>query len=106
MNVVKWLGVVCVTLIYGFHFAESTYYSVEFQICYPDFSTNYRRSFIIVALYMFLVLLVPAITTVCIYIRILIIVHKRTSVTNMATAYSAPGNSNQHLCMTLEDDVM
>ena len=98
MNVVKWLGVVCVTLIYGFHFAESTHYSVEFQICYPNFSTNYRRSFIIVVLYMFLMLLVPAITTICIYIRILIIVHKRLSMTNMTTSNSAQGKNSKHQC--------
>ena len=98
MNVVKWLGVLCVTLVYGFHLAGTTRYSVEFKLCYPDFSSNYRRNFIILALYMFLMVLVPAITTVCIYIRILIIVKKRLSTTNMATSYSSQGNSSQNKC--------
>ena len=93
LTTVKWILVLSVAVSYLAIAEPRAFYQSEWKMCMviPKFETQQTRFVIIICLYVFAFIMLPAVVTICIYARILVIVHRRISEEDKLTS-SFPTN--------------
>ena len=79
LTIIKWILVISLAVLYLTMTEPRPYYHSKWKMCMvlPKLETQRVRFVIIICLYVFTFILLPAVVTICIYARILVIVRRR-----------------------------